>query len=166
MDSIDGYTASDLADYAYFVERDGDEGWEIQIQAPGLPVYKVHHIGTVCHEPNSIVLANAQTGTLSRLITDDATMAAFQRMSIVCWALGKTDNQEQDAAAPNKVAPKTRSSVRVSPGRKKSVTSITMHDRAFLKSLGIEPDLEADTAVKVTEPDRSTDGRGLGRGQV
>jgi len=150
MDSIDGYTASDLADYAYFVERDGDEGWEIQIQAPGLPVYKVHHIGTVCHEPNSIVLANAQTGTLSRLITDDATMATYLRMSIVCWALGKTDNQKQDATAPHKVVPEkpatTRGSTRVSPGRKKSVARITLHDRNFLKSLGIEPDLEADNA--------------------
>ena len=150
MNSIDGYTACYLVEYAFFVERDGDEGWDIQIQAPGSPVYKVHHIGTVCQEPNSIMLENAQTGKLTRVTTDDASMATFWRMATIRWALGKTENQEQDATAPNKVVPKrlatTRDFARVSPGRKKSVTSINSHDRDFLLSLGIEPNLEADNA--------------------
>lgn len=147
MNSIDGYTASYLADYAHFVERDGDEGWEIQIQAPGLPVYRVHHIGTVCHEPNSIVLANAQTGKLTRLITDDATMAAFLRVSSICWALGQTEKQDRDVRAFNQSIPEriatAQSTKQASPGRKKS---ITRQDRDFFKSSGIAPYQEVDNA--------------------
>jgi hypothetical protein len=148
MDSIDGYTAAYLADYVYFVERDGDEGWEIQIQAPGSPVYKVHHIGTVCQEPNSIVLENAQTGQLTRLSTDDATMAIFTRCAVVRWTLGKSEDQDQDATAPSNVVPKmlatARGPGRPSPTPKMSVPSITLHDRDFIKSLGIEPNLKVD----------------------
>jgi hypothetical protein len=148
MNNFDGYTAAYLADYTYFVERDGDEGWDIRIQAPGSPVYKVHHIGTVCQEPNSIVLENAQTGKLTRLTTDDATMATFRRIAIIRWALGNEELPDPDGTAAHKIVSKKlatkRRSTRVSPARKKSVTSITLHDRDFLLSLRIEPNLEVD----------------------
>ncbi len=150
MNSIDGYTASYLADYAYFAERDGDDCWEVQIQAPGLPVFKVHHIGPVCGEPNSIVLANAQTGKLTRLIADEATMATFWRLSSICWALGTNEKREPEFMAPSQSEPQkiatVQSAMHVSPGRKKSITKITRRDRDFLKSLGIDPDLEVDNA--------------------
>lgn len=139
MNSIDGCTAAYLADYACFVERDGDEGWDIRIQVPGSTVYKVHHIGAVNQEPNSIVLENAQIGKLTRLTTDDATMATFRRIAIIRWALGKTVDQEKDATASRKVVPEKLASTcgfaHVSPSPKKSVPSIILYDRDFLEPI-------------------------------
>lgn len=146
MNSIDGYSAAQLVDYAFFVG--GNDSWNIRIHAPGSPLYRVHQIGNVCGEPNSILLQDAQTGRLFRLTTDDATIAIFKWFAVLRWVFQNDGYQEQESTAPSKAAPRRlateRVSARVSSSPKSSVPRITVYDRDFLTSLGIQPNLEVD----------------------